>query len=71
MTIEYANAYSNERIAHAHAKRLQREAMLMHKASRDSWVRPIRTAVGTRLINIGERLSTVRPPVPSTVKGHI
>lgn len=69
MTIEYAKAYSNERITHAETKRLQREAM-MHEVAGDWLGGPIRTAVGTRLINMGEQLSANRPGAPSTVKGH-
>ena len=57
MTIEYAKAYSKERITHAQRQRLQREAVLGYKTTRDPSVRPIRTAVGNRLINIGERLA--------------
>lgn len=71
MTIEYAKAHGKERIAHAHAKRLQREATLMHRAIRDSRMRSIRAAVGIRLIKTGERLSTTRSPVASTVKGRL
>lgn len=65
MTIDYAKAYSNERITYAQMKRRQREAVLAYKATRSAAGRPIRTAIGEQLINIGEHLS--KTPSPSTV----
>ena len=35
MNIDYANAYRNERMTHAHLKRQQREAMLANKANKN------------------------------------
>ncbi len=49
MTIDYAKAYSNERIAYAQMKRRQREAVLAYKATRSAAGRPIRTAIGEQL----------------------
>ena len=57
MTIEYANAYSNERLAHARTKRHQRDAKLVYKSMRNVAQRRIRYAIGKQLINIGEHLS--------------
>ncbi len=49
MTIDYAKAYSKERIAYAQMKRRQREAVLAYKATRSAAGRPIRTAIGEQL----------------------
>ena len=68
MTIDYAKAYSNERMVHANMKRRQREAVLAYKATRSGTAHPIRTTIGERFINIGEHLSNTRPQVPSTVR---
>jgi hypothetical protein len=67
MTIDYAKAYSNERIAYAQMKRRQREAVLAYRATRSAAGRPIRTAIGEQLINIGEHLSKTPSPAPSAV----
>jgi hypothetical protein len=55
MTIEYAKAYSRERIAHAEMKRRQREAL----AGGPRPGHPIRNTVGRLLIAFGERLSSI------------
>jgi len=68
MTIDYANAYSNERLEHAHMKRRQRKADIAHKATRSVSAHPVRTTIGEQLINIGQHLSNTRPQVPSTVR---
>ena len=68
MTIDYAKAYSNERMVHAHMKRCQREAVLANKATRSVAAHPIRTAIGKQLLSIGEHLSNTRPPEPSAVR---
>ena len=70
MTIDYAKAYSNEIIAHASMKRRQREALLTYKATRSLARRPIRTAIGDQLINIGEHLSNTPPPSAVTDVAH-
>jgi hypothetical protein len=73
MTIEYANAYSNERLAHARMKRHQRDAALAYKPMRNVAQRPIRYAIGSQLINIGEHLSKRGLEASSKVThiGHI
>ncbi len=53
MTIDYAKAYSNERMVRAQMKRCQREAVLAYKATRSVSAQPIRTTIGERFINIG------------------
>ena len=68
MTIEYAKAYSNERIAHAQTRRRQRESVLGHRPTRNSTIHRVRAAVGNQLISIGERLSATSLPVPSTAE---
>ena len=68
MTIDYAKAYSNERMVHAHMKRRQREAVLAYKATRSVAAHPIRSAIGEQLMSIGEHLSKTRPPEPSAVR---
>jgi hypothetical protein len=67
MTMDYAKAYSNEAIAYACMKRRQREAVLGYKATKNAAGRPIRTAIGEQLINIGEHLSKTPSPAPSAV----
>ncbi len=68
MTLEFAKAYGNERMAHAQMKRQQREAVLAHRTQRVvSGDHPIRVAIGNGLINIGEHLSKKPKPMPSTV----
>jgi hypothetical protein len=69
MTIDYAKAYSNEAIAYACMKRRQREAVLAHKATKSAAGRPIRTAIGEQLVNIGEHPSKTPTPAPSAVTG--
>ena len=68
MTIDYAKAYSNERMVHAHMKRRQREAVLAYKATRSVSAHPIRTTIGEQLMNIGQHLSNTRPQVPPAVR---
>lgn len=68
MTIDYAKAYSNERMVHAQMKRRRREAVLAYKATRSVSGHPIRTTIGEQLINIGEHLSNTRPQGPSAVR---
>ena len=63
MTIDYAKAYSNERMVHAHMKRRQREAVIAYKAARSFSAHPIRTTIGERLMNIGHHLSNTPPQV--------
>ena len=54
MTTDYVKAYRNERMAHAHMKRQQREAVRVNRANRIvSADHPIRTTAGNRLIKIG------------------
>ncbi len=68
MTTEYVKAYRNERMAHAHMKRQQREAVLVNRANEiASADQSIRTAAGNRLIKIGERLSKTPSPMSSTI----
>jgi len=67
MSIEYARAYSNERLAHAEAKRYRRHAALAGRAFGQATRQPIRMAIGGLLISIGEQLS--RSAV-SGVKGN-
>ena len=67
MTMDYAKAYSNEAIAYASMKRRQREAVLAYRATRSAAGRPIRTAIGEQLINIGNHLSKTPSPAPSAV----
>ena len=64
MTLEYAKAYSNERLAHAQLKRQQRQAARSTGRFPESRSHQIRSAVGERLITAGEWLagrSSVRP----------
>ena len=63
MTIDYAKAYSNERMVHAHMKRQQREAVRAYKTTRSGTAHPIRTTIGERFINIGEHLSNTHQQV--------
>lgn len=67
MTIDYARAYSNERMVHAHMKRRQREAVLAYKATRGAAAHPIRSAIGEQLVNFGKHLAKTSSPAPSAV----
>ncbi len=72
MTADCVKAYRNERMAHAHMKRQQREAVRVNRASRIvSADHPIRTTAGNRLIKIGERLSRTPSPMSSTINDMV
>lgn len=66
MTIDYAKAYSAERIAYAQMKQRQREGLLAYKAARSDAGRSTRTAIGELLITIGEQLSKAPSQATST-----
>lgn len=70
MTTDHVNAYRNERMAHAHLKRQQREAVLANRANKVAYAHhPIRTAAGNRLISIGKRLAKTSSPMSATING--
>ena len=54
MTIDYAKAYTKERLAEAETKRLMQQAVLSQRASRG--IGSLRAGVGGWLIKVGERL---------------
>ena len=55
MTIDYAMAYTKERLARADSKRLMRQAIHGQKVSRGA-SSSLRAGVGRRLISVGEQL---------------
>jgi hypothetical protein len=72
MTTDHVNAYRNERMAHAHLKRQQREAVLANRANRAAAPKhPMRTAAGNRLIGIGKRLAKTSSPMSATINDMV
>lgn len=57
MNIDYAKAYSRERIARSEANHRRREVLAHGEAGRPDSAALLRNAVGHRLISLGERLA--------------
>lgn len=65
MTIEYAKAYGVERLAHAHMKRQQHQAVLVNRARRIPTNHPIGRAVRNLLTYINKHPSKISSPAPA------
>lgn len=69
MNVEYAKAYTKERMGRAEAKRQQRAAVMAYREARKTKPGPsLRNIVGGHFISLGHRLSGSNSPLPLAQK---